>query len=412
MLFWISLAGLVAAVTLAITRPLMRTRTVDAFGSARAADAAADIAVYKDQLKEIAADEARGSLLPAEAESARAEIARRLLRSSAQPETTSSGDMGSATEPSNAEASSRSGKFGLSLAMLILLPLASLGLYLGLGAPGAPDYPLSERLAEAVDAQKPNDLVAKVEAHLRNNPNDGTGWDVLAPVYYSMGRYADAATAYANAMRLISETPQRLQGFANSRIRLENGVIPEDARRALERLLVIDPKRHEAQIWLALAKEQDGKLAEAAADYRKLVAEAPVDAPWKKMLEARVASLETPGSAPQPAPDGKSAAGPQTQTPAQTQPSAPQAPDVAAVAAMSPAEREAFVGRMVAGLAERLKSDGSDTEGWIKLIRAYQVLGRRDDAEKALGEARDKLKDDKPGLARVEGLAKQLGLGG
>src|SRR5262245_46302315 len=74
MVFWILVAGLVAAVTLAITRPLMRpapqpTDTVDA-----------DIAVYKDQLKEIAADEARGTLAATEAEGARAEIARRLLR--------------------------------------------------------------------------------------------------------------------------------------------------------------------------------------------------------------------------------------------------------------------------------------------------------------------------------------------
>ncbi|MBS0270154.1 MAG: c-type cytochrome biogenesis protein CcmI, partial [Proteobacteria bacterium] len=74
MVFWILVAGLAAAVTLAVTRPLMRPSTP-------AADARdADIAVYKDQLKEIAADEARGTLGVAEAESARAEIGRRILR--------------------------------------------------------------------------------------------------------------------------------------------------------------------------------------------------------------------------------------------------------------------------------------------------------------------------------------------
>ena len=74
MVFWILVAVLVAGVTLAITRPLMRPP------AGAPADADADIAVYKDQLKEIAADETRGTLAANEAESARAEIARRLLR--------------------------------------------------------------------------------------------------------------------------------------------------------------------------------------------------------------------------------------------------------------------------------------------------------------------------------------------
>ena len=78
---------------------------------------------------------------------------------------------------------------------------------------------------------------------------------------------------------------------------------------------------------------------------------------------------------------------------------------------MNPEERQAFIGRMVDGLAARLKTDGTDAAGWLKLIRAYQVLGRRDDANKALSDARVGLKSDKAGLARVEDLARQLGLG-
>ena len=78
---------------------------------------------------------------------------------------------------------------------------------------------------------------------------------------------------------------------------------------------------------------------------------------------------------------------------------------------MSPEERQAFIGRMVDGLAARLKADGTDAAGWLKLIRAYDVLGRRDDAIKALNDARTGLKNDKGGLASVEDLARQLGLG-
>ena len=389
MVFWILVAGLVAGVTLAITRPLTRSTS----NSVNSADA--DIAVYKDQLKEVAADAAGGTLAPSEAEAARAEIARRLLRSTA------------GAKPIINERGAQHPFAGpVYVITSIALPVASLALYLTYGAPGLPGQPLSERLAESVSADKPNDLVAKVEARLRDHPEDGTGWDVIAPVYYAMGRYADAADAYANALRLVGESPERLQGFANARIRAENGIVPEDARKALERILAISPNMKEPRIWLALAKEQDGRLSDAAADYRKLIAEAPADAPWRKVLEDRLAAL-TPDA-------GKSAAGENgnNQSIAGAPSSAPpSAPDAASVEAMSPEERQAFIARMVDGLAARLKADGTDAAGWVKLIRAYQVLGRRDDAVKALSEARTKLKDDEAGLAHVEDLARQLGLG-
>ena len=385
MLFWILVGVLVAGVTLAITRPLTRS----AGPPVKAADA--DIAVYKDQLREVVADEARGSLAAREAEAASAEIARRLLRSTETNAKSPDGGPGGR------------GRFAKPIYVVtsIALPVASLALYLAYGAPGLPGQPLSERIATASDTMKPNDLVAKVEARLRDHPDDGTGWDVIAPVYYAMGRYADAAEAYGNALRLVGESPRRLQGFANARIRAEDGVIPQDAKKALERILVMAPDSKEPRIWLALAKEQDGHLTDAAADYRKLIAEAPADAPWRKVLEERLAGL-TPGAGKGAADsNGKQADG---ATPSST-------PDAAAVSAMSPEERQAFIGRMVDGLAARLKADGTDAAGWLKLIRAYDVLGRRDDAIKALNDARTGLKNDKGGLASVEDLARQLGLG-
>ncbi len=397
MVFWILVAGLAAAVTLAVTRPLARPFAREA------ARSEADIAVYKDQLKELAADEGRGTLAHGEAESARAEIARRLLRATQD----------SAKSRTSASAVARN-RYLLPvwIATSVALPVASLALYLVYGAPGMPAQPLSERLAEATDSNKPNDLVAKVEERLREHPEDGTGWDVIAPVYYAMGRFNDAASAYQNAIRLIGEDRRRLKGFSNARIRMENGIVPDDARKALQRILVIEPKAIEPRIWLALAKEQDGHLAEAAADYKALITEAPTDAPWRQVLEQRLAGL----GQPQGADSGVGASGNQSAAanPAQAAPAAPQAPagpGASAVMSMSPEERQAFIGRMVDGLAARLKTDGSDVAGWVKLIRAYQVLGRHDDAVKALSDARANLKGDQGGLAQVEDLARQLGLG-
>lgn len=395
MVFWILVAGLVAGVTLVIMRPLMR-QPITPGGIADA-----DVAVYKDQLKEIAADEARGAIAANEAESARTEIARRLLRVTQDNEKSDS--------PSRASARNRF-VTPVTIATTIALPVVSLGLYLAYGAPGMPAQPLSERIAEASEASKPNDLIAKVEQRLREHPEDGMGWDVIAPVYSAMGRYEDAAESYRKAVNLLGENPKRLQGFANARIRLENGIVPDDARKALQRVLVLEPQAIEPRIWLALSKEQDGHLAEAAADYKSLLDKAPEDAPWRKVLEERLANL-APGAGA--AANNKTVA--ETAPAGTPAPAAPQGapggPDASAVMSMSPQDRQAFITSMVDGLAARLKADGSDAAGWVKLIRAYQVLGRHDDAVKALNDARTNLKGNEVGLAQVEDLARQLGLG-
>jgi cytochrome c-type biogenesis protein CcmH len=364
-----------------------------------AGTASADIAVYKDQLKEIVADEARGTLGPDEAENARAEVGRRLLRVTQE----------SAESKTSDSAASRN-RFitPVSLVTSIALPVASLALYLAYGAPGMPAQPLSERLAETTETSKPNDLVAKVEERLRDHPEDGRGWDVIAPVYYAMGRYADSADAYQKAIQLLGEDQRRLQGFANSRIRMENGIVPDDARKALQRILVLAPKSIEPRIWLALAKEQDGRLTEAAADYKDLITNAPNDAPWRTVLKDRLAKLDPKSAASLPS-DQNAAANAAPPPPAEAMPSGP---DASAVMAMKPEERQAFITRMVDGLAARLKADGSDADGWLKLIRAYEVLGRHDDAVKALNDARTNLKANQGGLVQLEDLARQLGIGG
>ena len=66
---------------------------------------------------------------------------------------------------------------------------------------------------------------------------------------------------------------------------------------------------------------------------------------------------------------------------------------------------------MVEGLAQRLKRDGRDLAGWQRLLQAYTVLGRHDDARAALAEARRNFEGDARALSDLSGLAAKLGLG-
>ena len=164
--------------------------------------------------------------------------------------------------------------------------------------------PSPARAAAPLEQAQVGDLVAKVEARLREHPEDGQGWDVVAPVYMKLGRFRDAATAFASAARIEGETARRLAGFAEATVLAADGVVGEEARLAYEKILKLEPGRPEPRFWLALAKEQDGKLADALADYRALLAKAPGEAPWRSAVEDRIAevSRRLDGAPPEPAP--------------------------------------------------------------------------------------------------------------
>jgi cytochrome c-type biogenesis protein CcmH len=90
----------------------------------------------------------------------------------------------------------------------------------------------------------------------------------------------------------------------------------------------------------------------------------------------------------------------------------PNASQVAAAAQMAPAERNSMIEGMVARLAQRMAENGSDVDGWLRLIKAYSVLGERDKALAAAANARNALAGNSDNLRRIGELTKELGLEG
>lgn len=382
-LLWLALAFLTALVLAGLGRSLARD-------AAAPSATEAELAVYRDQMREIEADRDRGLIAGAEAEAARVEIARRLLAVDARHAAAGSEQAGDA----------RPGKSRLSPTVLaVAIALPALGLYLALGSPNLPGRPHAGE-SKAADRGNIDKLVAQVEERLRTKPDDGQGWDVIAPVYLRLQRFPDAAEAYGNAARLLGESPQRLAGFAEATIMANDGVVVEVARRSLERVLVLDGKRLEPRFWLALAKEQDGDFAGAATDYRALLALATdgVRPPaWRTGIEERLRQVE-------------SQAGVKSGAPPATGPAGPTAADAEAASRMAPEDRQKMIAGMVDGLAARLEKDGRNPEGWARLIQSYMVLGRRDDALAAAVKARAALAGDDKALETLAQVIKQLGL--
>ena len=368
MTLWLILSLSTLAVLAAVLWPVWR--------GAGGALADPGSAIYRDQLAEIEADQKRGLLSEAEAKASRAEVARRLI--AAEAERARPGTKAIAT----------AGRPMVAAALLALSGVTALGLYRSIGTPQLPDQPMAARLAAPVEGDSVDVLVAKVEERLRRAPDDGEGWAVIAPVYLRLQRYEEAADAYQQALRLQGESAQALEGFGAATVSVANGIVSEAARIAFERAVALDEKRIESRFWLAVAAEQDGRKDEALAGFRDLLARSPADAPWRSTVEERIAALT--GAAPAPGPTSE---------------------QVDAASGMSPEDRQAMIEGMVSGLAEKLKADGKNLDGWLRLIRAYTVLDKRDLAQKALGEAKAELAGDAQAQASLEGLAKELGLG-
>jgi cytochrome c-type biogenesis protein CcmH len=387
MLLWIAFALLTAAVLAWVLAPLTRPAPA---GEAQAADEAGARAVYRDQLAEIEAERAAGLIGAAEAEAARIEVSRRLLASAARAEAAVSGAPAALARVRHQR---------LALATAAAVPLLTLALYLAYGSPGMPSGVLSARTDAEREVAELTRMIAKVEERLRAAPDDGKGWEVIAPVYLKLGRFTDAANAYTNAARLQGESVKLLAGLAEASIMAKNGIVTDEARTAYAKILKLEPGRAEPRFWLALGKEQDGRLADALADYSALLKEAPSGASYRRALEKRIAEVTT-----------RMSPGAQSKSPTETPPG-PTAADIEAAAKLPPDERAAMIAGMVEGLAERLKRDGKDLPGWKRLIQSYRALNRREEARAALAEARRQFEGNAGALADLSRLAEQLGLG-
>ncbi len=399
MLLWVCFAVLSAAVLAALLTPLLRP---PASADDRHAAADRDMAIYRDQLTEVEAERERGQIGNPEAEAARAEIARRLLAAEARQTSTMSGAaVGSARVRSDALRY-------IARTLAIAVPLAATALYLRLGSPSLPAQPLAARLTQTADTSDVGRLIATVEARLKKYPEDGQGWDVIAPVYLRLARYADAADAFARASRLLGETSKRLAGLAEASVLATDGIVTETARQAYEKLHKLEPQRPEPRFWLALAKEQDGQLKAALADYRALLKDGEPNATWRPLVAERIIQVEARlgiGAAPNsPVETGPVAKAPDV-------PRGPSADDVAAAERLSKDDQSRMIEGMVQGLAERLAKDGRDLAGWQRLIQAYSVMGRTADAVAALARARGNFAGEPQSLTALNDLARNLGLG-
>jgi cytochrome c-type biogenesis protein CcmH len=367
MMLWFVFALMTAAAIFAVLWPLSRGSRLPNDGS--------EAAVYKDQLEEVDRDVSAGLIDVSEAQAARVEISRRLLAAADNQRDLPSG--------SNIRL-----RRAAAVMALVGLPVVAVALYYPLGSPRLGDFPLAQRDRTPAATQSLDNLLAQVEQHLENNPTDGRGWSILAPVLARLGRYDDAIRAFRNSINYNGDSAERRADLGEAIAAAAGGVVTAEAKAEFERAVALNADDVKASYFLGLAAEQDGRSAEAASIWRAMLAKAPPNAPWRPLVQAALVRV---GGSPAPAPSDEA---------------------VAAARGMNETDRSTMIRGMVDRLAARLKQNGDDVEGWLRLVKAYMVMGDPDKAKGALAEARQAVAKDPERLRQLNEGLKNLGLDG
>ena len=371
-------------------------------------DGAFDRAVYRDQLRELDRDIARGLVTEADAQATRLEIQRRILATDAH-------DPGSVRPGASGPSPFLAGALG------VLVLSGSLWIYLTIGEPNRPDMPFASRPPPASDAGPDmRQAMAQLEARLKEDPDNADGWLLYARANMLLGQWDKAADASRRAIELGRTDLETLATHGEILVVRAQGTVTAPAREIFAAILKTDPANQMARFYMAMATGQSGEPARAVALLQALAAELPPQTPARTEIDrqiaafARLAGMPVPVTAPgtasvaagqstgpraaaatQPGPVSATPSGPMSATPSgpvSATPSGPVAPGpdadaVAAAAQMSEADRRAMVGAMVSRLADRLDANPDDLDGWLRLGRARTVLGERDKAADAYERA-------------------------
>jgi len=277
MTFWIVAGALSVVSLLVLAWPLLKKRPT------RSQPENVQLAVYKTQLIEVDRDLERGVIGEVEADAARTEVQRRLIRAAEEKD-------------ENLRPVSGLVKVVCLGFTLLVLPAGAFGLYGAIGAPGAPDKPLAERTEEqkqAAEWEQFNAMAEKLAARLKETPNDLKGWAMLGRSYRVLNRLEDSLKAYEKAFALAPADTEIALAYAETMIFFDDNIVSAKARSILEKIVSAEPKNLKARYYYGLVlSETAEELPKAIAVWKSLEADSPPTATWLTSLKEQIRRAE------------------------------------------------------------------------------------------------------------------------
>ncbi len=376
MLLWIVIALLTFVAVSAILFPLYFKKDLNISHTSH------DLNVYKNQLIEIERDLDNGTINLNEARAAKNEISRRILNASA--------DFDTATIESQFNS-----KPLVIFCALVLVPIFAIGIYQFSGSPKLPDMPIAIRTNLPTEQQDISLLIAQVEARLAEYPEDGKGWEVIAPVYFRLQQPEKAVVAYNNVIRLLGPNEARLSSLGEAIVLVNNGQVVPEAISAFERALEINENSTKSKFYLALGQSQSGEITQAIINWKNLISAARGDESWLETAKQQLAALES-------------------EIPIEIENSGI-APNLSGLNLehfenLDLETRNQMITGMVEGLNERLKNEGGSLNEWLQLINSQIVLGNKTEAQDSVNQALKQFSGDQSSINTISAVAKSANL--
>lgn len=397
MIFWVFAGVLTFGIVLLLLWPVLSAGGDEDGGEETRKEA---LAVYRDQLQELERDLDAGRLGGEDFEAAKLEVERRMLAAAAEQ------GAGKTASPQSV----RKRRLAASILVIFAVPAGALLTYVSVGNPGMPDLPLAARTdgagtralagspvagKESVNAPQQaqpgvSDMVSGLEAKLANNPDDGDGWALLGRSYMVTERYGDAVEAYGKALALVPDNLQLVAARGEALVLAADGMVSPAAVEDFRAVNLQQPLEPRSRYYLGLARSQAADAEGALKWWIALEADTPPGAPWEALVSQRIDEIGTEAGI-----DVASLReAERKERVASASAPRPSADDVAAAQDMSAEDRSAMIQSMVGRLAERLEEEPDDLDGWLRLARAYEVLGKIEEAKNAQANAARLAPDD------------------
>jgi len=246
-------------------------------------------------------------------------------------------------------------------------------------------------------------MIDRLAKRLESEPDDGEGFRMLGWSYVMTDRPEKAIAPFKRALELIPDNPLVHAGYGEALVGIAHNTVTPQSKAFFDKALALDPKEPRSRYFVALWKAQHGQERQALDEWIELANSSPADAQWQDDLRNQIEKtskklgVDVPSRLAVPAPAAL----------------APQMPavDPAAMRAasnLSDGDRQAMISGMVEGLADKLRQNPDDPDGWVRLLRSRMVLGQTDQAAKDLASARKALAGNANGLRTVNMAASAL----
>jgi len=262
-------------------------------------------------------------------------------------------------------------------------------------------------MAAAQPAPSMAEMIARLNEEANRDPDNDEKWYLLGLTYRDNGDFAGAERAFRRAAQLRPQNADYAAYLGEVLLLRGGDTPPPEAEQQFRRALELESGNPQARYYLATLKDLRGDHRTAVDELLALLREAPADAPWEAQVRSAVTSIarrnniDISGRLPPPRPAAPSA------TAAIPGPSREQ---MEAARGIPPSQQDAMVRGMVDRLANRLRQNPRDADGWIRLMRSRMVLNDPNAAREALRSALAAFQDDGATQQRLRTAATELGV--